>query len=237
MGLALLWGGEFVKAHKHLNLSIHYFDATDVRKPVVDSGIHARALAANSALRLGYPDIGRQLLIDALDIAERHGKPYNEGFVHMCATLLHNSLRDPRTVLVHAEALSRLAVDNPTYSIFSDEHAGCALLMLGKREEGLARVRRGRASGEFALDRASTLALDAQVYASEGRIQDGLATIDEGLRPTEEVRFYESPLLRQRADFLLQAGAAGPENRSGVSSGNRVCAWSGQQIRRARIQQ
>jgi tetratricopeptide (TPR) repeat protein len=208
---ALLWGGEFVEAHEYLYLATPYFDGSDLRRLPADSRIHARAMAANSALRLGFPDNARQLLTEALDIAKRYGTPYNEGFVHMFAIFLYGTLRDPQKVLGHADRLSRLAENIPAYSIFADENASAALLMIGKREEGITRMRRAVASGEFGLDRASRLAVEAQWCASEGRVQAGLATVDEGLHATVELRFYKSLFLRQRADFLLQTDAPGPE--------------------------
>jgi hypothetical protein len=168
-------------------------------------------VAANSALRLGYLDLSRQLLIEALDIAEKHGTPYNQGFVHMFAIVLYSTLRDPQKVLGHADTLNRLAESNPMYSSFADAHAGAALFMIGKRGEGLARMRRALASSELGPDLPNRLALEVQSCANEGRAQDGLAAVDEGLRAAAEMPFYRSSFLRQRADLFLQAGVTGPK--------------------------
>lgn len=68
-------------------------------------------------------------------------------------------------------------------------------------------MRRAQASNEFGLDRAGRLALEVQSCALQRCAEDGLATVDEGLRAAEEARIYRSPFLRQRADLLIRTGA------------------------------
>lgn len=206
IGSAKLLGGKLAESRDFLDLAAH--GPADGGRLARDAHIHSRAMAAVAVLRLGLPDRARQLLSEAFELSRRHGTLYNEGFAHMSAILVHDGLHEPQGVLEHADALSRIAEDNPAYLTFADGSAGTALFMLEEHEEGLARMRRALASGEFGLDDAARRVLEAQVCAIDGRPQDGLAAIQAGLRAAQELQFYKPQLLRLRANFLAQTGGA-----------------------------
>jgi len=48
---------------------------------------------------------------------------------------------------------------------------------------------------------------EAELFAHEGRIDDGLGLLDEALADSEELLQIRSPALRRRADLLAQSGA------------------------------
>ena len=119
-------------------------------------------------------------------------------------------LGDPHATLEHAEALGRLAGENPVFAGYAGIWGGWALYLLGNRRGWLARMRRGMAAYEaagFRVNRAWELAALADFEAREGRLAGALATVTQALRAAEEVRFFKPSALMLRADLVLRSGA------------------------------
>jgi hypothetical protein len=149
-----------------------------------------------------------------LRLAELGMNSYELGFVCLHAGLLYRLLHDPISLLENAEAMGRIAKENPTFAGQADEQWATALLMLGRREEAMAAMRRAMASSEAAglrVVRPRELMFEAQFLAGEGRVAEALAKVIDALRETEEVAFDRPQVLRLRGNLLMQGGAQASE--------------------------
>ena len=173
-------------------------------------GIDALALAAIAALLLGFPDRARQLMKDGLRRAERHANPFWLGIVHMWGGMVCAVLRDAGRALEHARALRRLATKQPVFEGLADENMGRALMFQGSWQEGVVYSREAVPHHKTAglLSHLTWAKLDeAEFFASQGQVDDGLAVIADAVADTEEYALIKSPALRQRADLLAQSNA------------------------------
>jgi tetratricopeptide (TPR) repeat protein len=214
LGYTLAIRARTVDAQRHLELAGSYFDERDSRRLTRRYRITAAAEAPNVALFLGFPDRARRLAGEALRLAERLMNSYDLGFVCLHTGLLYRLLREPNALLEMAEAMRRIAKENPTFAGQADEHSATALLMLGKREEAMACMRRAIASSEAAglrVVRARELMFEAQFFAGDGRVAEALAKAIDALRETEEVAHDRPQVLRLRGDLLVQHGAQASE--------------------------
>jgi tetratricopeptide (TPR) repeat protein len=212
LGYTLWLGGKLREAQKHLESARSYFDEADARSLTRASGIAVGAL--QNTLLLGFPDRARQLVGEAVRLAERLKNSYYQGLVYLHASGVYLHLRDPQALLENAEAMGRLAKENPTFAGQADEHAASALLMLGRREEAMAGMRRAMDSSEadgLRVGRTRELMFEAQFFAGEGRVAEALAKVAEALHETEEVANYRPWVLRLRGDLLVQSGARASE--------------------------
>jgi hypothetical protein len=163
---------------------------------------------------LGFPDRARRLAGEALRLAERLMNSYDLGFVCLHTGLVYRLLREPNALLEMADAMRRIAKENPTFAGQADEQSATALLMLGKREEAMVCMRRAIASSEAAglrVVRARELMFEAQFFAGDGRIAVALAKTVDALRETEEVAHDRPKVLRLRGDLLIQGGLRAEE--------------------------
>jgi class 3 adenylate cyclase/tetratricopeptide (TPR) repeat protein len=213
-GHTLCFRGELEKAKEHLDLALDYYDEADFKDAPVDIGILALSVVAAHSAMLGFADRARQVITRTLRLAERRGNPFSLGYLHLSAVAAYVNLRDPQATLEHAEALRRLAGENPVFAGYAEIWGGWASYWLGKNEEGLARMRRGMAAYEtagFRVNRAWELAAMAVFEAREGRLGDALAAVTEALQAAEEVKLFKPNVLLVRADLVIRSGAPAAE--------------------------
>ena len=206
--------GELAKAKEHLDLALGYYDEADFKDAPVDIGILALSVIANLVVQMGFADRARQAITQALRLAERRRNPFSLGYVHLSAVGVHMLLRDSQATLEHAEALGHLAGENPVFVNYAGLWGGWALYLLGKHEEGLARMRRGMAGYEaagFRVNRAWELTAVAEFEAREGHLGDALAAVNEAFRAAEEVGIFRPMALMVRADVVHRSGAPAAE--------------------------
>src|SRR5205085_12259973 len=104
--------------------------------------------------------------------------------------------------------------ENATIAGQIEEQSAKALMMLGRREEAMAGMRRAIAYSEaagFGVVRPRVLMFEAQFFAGEGRITEALAKVIDAIRETEEVAVDRPRALRMRGDLLVQSGAQASE--------------------------
>jgi class 3 adenylate cyclase len=218
LGENLLFSGEFIKAHKHLERASSYFDDTVAQRLTSLDAIVPSVIEALSCLQLGFADRSRQLISEALLGAKHRKNSFELVFVHMYACLCFSALRDPYALREHAEDLGRIANEVPFIRSHADYYAGRALLMCGEDTEGKARTRHGIAlwqSTGFHLTRTWQLETEAAFCASEGRVEDALGLLAEVLGEKEEVLWRRAPALTLRADLLVRRGAGASEVEAG----------------------
>ncbi|HLW71021.1 MAG TPA: AAA family ATPase [Candidatus Binataceae bacterium] len=217
LGNSLAFRARFRDAQKRYTLAKGYFDETDVQRLPVNGANYA-AMDALVTLELGFPDLARRQINEALRIAERLKSSFPLAFAQMCACTLFMRLRDAQTLLEQVDELRRRTDEYPFFSGYVEFYAGSALLIQGKIAEGIERMRRATTFWEpigFRMTRALEIAAEAQLCASEGRVDDALALMSEALRETEEFLWRRTQILRLRADLLAERGTDEAEIEAG----------------------
>jgi tetratricopeptide (TPR) repeat protein len=182
-GQTLVLRAQYVDAQRHLELGSSYYDETD-RGELGLMGIEAPALAAIVVLLLGFPDRAHQQMNESLRRSERRDDPFWVGIVHMRAGMFSAMLRDARAAFEHALALRHLAAKQPVWTGLADVNSGRALMLQGSWEEGVDYLRKANAFHKAVrlVSQLMWTKLDeAEFFAKQGRIDDGLALVAEAL--------------------------------------------------------
>jgi predicted ATPase len=163
---------------------------------------------------LGHPDRGLQRANEAIDLATGLEHPFSLAYGLFHAGYLHLWRREAELVRDRAERLLHLVDEHefPIWRALGICLLGAANTAMGQVEEGLAKVRQG-------VDLYQGLktppvfwpmlrALEAGAYAQAGRVDDGLAMVDEALeiasRGSRSTMLPEFQLLK--GDLLLALG-------------------------------
>jgi predicted ATPase len=210
LGETLIWHAQYVEAQKHLELGSSYYDEAAPGEFAL-MGIDAPALAAIALLLLGFPDHARQLMSEALRRLQRRDDAFSGGIVHMWGGMLGGLLRDGQACFEHAQALRLLDAKRPAFTGLADVNTGRALMLQGRWKEGVGYLRKAIAFHK-AVGLTSQLMWakldEAEFFASQGQVDDGLALIADAVADSEELAQIRSPALRHRADLLAQSNAA-----------------------------
>jgi len=209
LGQSLIWRAQYVDAQKHLELAGIHYNGGD-RDEFGLMGIDALALAAIATLLQGFPERAGQLMDTASRHAEGCNDPFWVGLVHVWGVFLCCLLHDGSAAIDHAKVLSRLAATQPVFTGLSDVYMGRALMLQGHWEEGVGYLRKAIAfhKANGLLAELMRVKLDeAEFFANQGRIDDGLALIESALTDSEELAQIRPPALRQRANLLAQSDA------------------------------
>lgn len=163
---------------------------------------------------LGHPDRALQRADEAIDLATGLDHPFTLAYGLFHAGYLHLWRREADLVRDRAERLLRLVAEHdfPIWRALGTCLLGAADTAMGQVSEGLARVRQG-------IDLYSGLktppvfwpllrALEAGAYARAGRVEEGLAMVEEALeiagRGSGTTMVPELQLLK--GDLLLALG-------------------------------
>jgi predicted ATPase len=207
--------GELPVARTHLEQGLALYDPQQHRALAVlyghDPGVCCRGGAAVVLWLLGYPDKALREQHAADTLAQELAHPPSLAFMRMLVAIALQLRRETRAAHEQAEALIALATEQ-----------GFALFLaiggilregtrpaLGQRGEQIGHIRQGLAA---VRETGSTvwepyfLGLLADVYAQEGQVEAGLATLDEALAAAQATgqRFGEADLYRLRGSLLLQ---------------------------------
>ena len=130
---------------------------------------------------------------------------------------------------------SRASIEAPYYRAWAAILVSYALALEQPGEEQIGRLR--DSITEFKASSARLrlpyyLALLAQVCGKAGRVEEGLAAIDEALAEarTHNERWWDAELHRLRGEFLLMHGADSVRCRSGVPPRDRDRTRTARQI-------
>jgi predicted ATPase len=210
--------GEFKNAHDLFQQVLEFYEPQAHHQAFMlqsgkDAGLGAMAHDVPCLWVLGYPDQALKRSQEVLALALEWDHPFTlaEALCFACC-YLNAMRRDAAALKEGAEALIRLADEQvPGWMGNGECLLGEALVILGKVEEGMARILEGlekMASIELRLystGRRSALALG---QAKAGRPEEGLATLEQTLAQVEETgeRYWEAEIHRLRAEFLLLLG-------------------------------
>jgi adenylate cyclase len=167
---------------------------------------------------LGYPEQAHARGEEALELANRLGRPFSIAFALMYAIALAHLRRDYTTIRPRAEALMEIARENgfPYWSAVASMIIGRVLVGEGNHAVGIVRMRGAmetlvEAGGELIHCYALSLLAEAHLAARE--IEKGLAIVDEALRRVEASgqHLHEAEIWRLRGEFIMLQDASAEE--------------------------
>jgi predicted ATPase len=174
-----------------------------------DPGITARIMLARTFWILGEVEQAETLALEAIGLARAAGHPYTLVFTLVFLSRIYSAVRNAtRTLELTDEAIAVSTQYSCELGLaWATASQGWALAENGQ-EEGLGKLINGlsaiRVTGAT-LDNTFTLALLAEVYLRNNRIEEGLGVIEEAqkLAVTGGELFWQAELLRLKGELLL----------------------------------
>jgi predicted ATPase/DNA-binding SARP family transcriptional activator len=174
----------------------------------------AQAWQAHALWCLGYPQQAQERGLDAVKLVQDLDQPFNQALVSAYLALLQQLRADEAVAREHAEQAHAHA---STYQAHYYRAWTGILVSYAQALEQPNGELIGRLRGSIAAFKASGarlrlpyyLSLLAQVCGKAGRVEEGLASIDEALSEarTHNERWWDAELHRLRGEFLLMHGA------------------------------
>jgi predicted ATPase len=213
--------GELPLARAHLEQGLALYDPQQHRALAVlyghDAGVCCRGGAAVVLWLLGYPDQALRQLHAAHALGQELAHPPSLAFAQMLTAIAYQLRRETDAALEQAEALITLATEQG-FALF--RAIGGILrdgtrTALGQRGEQIGQIRQDLAAVRetgSAVWEPYFLGLLADVYAQDGQVEAGLATLDEALGAAQGTgqRMVEAELYRLRGSLLLQQTGTPP---------------------------
>jgi tRNA A-37 threonylcarbamoyl transferase component Bud32/tetratricopeptide (TPR) repeat protein len=216
---ALAWvhnfWGDFVTARELLHRSVTLYDS-ETHHPAsvsfgLDFGTTARGLLASVLWTLGLPDQAVDEIRLALQVARRLAHADTLAYALFYAVVIHQFRGEWNDARPYGEELLAITTEKGLAHYRAAAHAFLALdfAQQGELEEAIDRMRKGiemyRAAGAQ-TSRPRFRAQLAELLGRAGRIEEGLAVIDDEIAACGAARFHLSELHRVRADLLLLGG-------------------------------
>jgi predicted ATPase len=214
LGTTYFYLGRFDEAKTHLLTAKSLDDPNQHRSLALrygqDPGITARTYLARTLWILGEVEPVELLVLEAIGMARAVEHPYTLVFTLVFLSWLYSAARNTkRTRELTDEAIA--VSTQYSYELglaWATASQGWALAETGQ-EEGLGTLLHGlsatRATGARIHD-TCTLALLAEIYLRQQRIDEGLAAIEEAqtLAGTGGELFWHAELLRLKGELLLK---------------------------------
>jgi class 3 adenylate cyclase/tetratricopeptide (TPR) repeat protein len=205
--------GRFDEAKHHLLTAISLDDPNQHRSLALrygqDPGITARVLLARTLWILGEVEQAEMLALEAIRMARAAEHPYTLVFTLVFLSRIYSAVRNAtRTLELTDEAIAVSTQYSFALGLaWATSSQGWAMAESG-REEGLGKLLHGLSATRDTggtLDNTFTLALLAEIYLRNNRIDEGLATIEEAqkLAVTGGELFWHAELLRLKGELLL----------------------------------
>jgi class 3 adenylate cyclase/predicted ATPase len=166
----------------------------------------------------GYPEAARRRVNQGLARANELRHPPSVAFAHVTSAQLHQLLRDRSVVRGQSDAAMTIATEGgfPHFLAWASILRGWTMVTDSRAAEGATEV----SNGLEALSATGTrlwityaLALHAEVYGKEGKINQGLATIEEALAAAHNNAefWWEAEIHRLKGEMLLRQDAGNRE--------------------------
>jgi tetratricopeptide (TPR) repeat protein len=204
--------GDVARARDHLAQVIVLYRENARPPGPSDPGVMALSYATVNSWVLGLVDEAREHSRSSLELAEHLGNPFAVAWAELFTALLYVLLREPRSALEHADPLIALSIEHqfPLFLGLATIVRGAALSEDGRREEGIAELRKGLdlylATGQRVSHRLY-LSWLAEACVAARADADATAVVEEGLGMRTEERLFEPELHRLRAELLARQGA------------------------------
>lgn len=204
--------GDVTTARDHLIQVVVLYRESDRPPSPSDPGVMALSYATVNSWMLGLVDEARENSRASLALAEQLRSPFAVAWAELFSAIVYVLLREPRRALEHTDPLVALSIEHqfPLFLGLATIVRGAALSEDGRREEGIAELRKGLdlylATGQRVSHRLY-LSWLAQACAAAGADADAAAVVEEGLGMRTEERLFEPALHQLRAELLARQGA------------------------------
>jgi DNA-binding SARP family transcriptional activator/predicted ATPase len=215
---ALLHLGRIAEANEQFVEMIAAYDPDQLLYYQVSQGwdfaAHARAWQAHALWCLGYPQQALRRGLEAVKRVQELDQPFNQALVSTYLAMLQQLRTDETVAREHAEQALALAskYQAPYYRTWAGILVSYVQALEQPNDELIGRLRGSIA--EFKASGARLrlpyyLSLIAYVCGQAGRVEEGLASIDEALAEarTHNERWWDAELHRLRGELLLMHGA------------------------------
>ncbi len=180
----------------------------------VNYAAHARAWQAHALWCLGYPQQALSRGLEAVKLAQDLDQPFNQALVSAYLAMLQQLRAGEKVARKYAEEALALAkvFQAPYYHAWATILLSYALALEQPDEEHIGRLRDSIAQFKASNARVRLpyyLSLLARVYKKAGRVEEGLASIDEAFSEARKhnERWWDAELYRLRGELLLMQGA------------------------------
>ena len=201
--------GQFPAAREHFERAVEFFGAGPSSNYGAYFAQNAPSLLVAVLVILGYPLTALSRAHELLPAARRWSDPYSIATGLFGDGMHHVVLRDTRMVAERADEMLSIATehDMPVYFIAATFFRGWAMAAAGRSEEGIAEMRRSISDpmvAETAFAAQLLVAL-AETYGKNGRAEEGLDLVAQGLATAEQTgqRVVEAELHRIKGELLL----------------------------------
>ncbi|MBI3249631.1 MAG: AAA family ATPase [Deltaproteobacteria bacterium] len=216
LGVVLLYQGDVLPARQHLEQAMTFHDPQNHhahallygQDPAVDCLAHSCPLLFG----LGFVDLAVEKSRHALALAEQIAHPLSQLRARCFTAATHQGRGEARLTQQHAETALKIASEHgfAYFAAMATMLRGWAIAEQGEVEEGLAQIRQGlsaHSSMGAELGRPYYLSLLAEACQRAGRVEEGLAALDEALLKvnTNGERHYEAELYRLKGELLSNA--------------------------------
>ncbi|MEO6307595.1 MAG: adenylate/guanylate cyclase domain-containing protein [Nitrospiraceae bacterium] len=213
LGSTYFFLGRFDEAKNHLLTAKSLDDPNQHRSLALrygqDPGITARIMLARTLWILGEVEKAETVALEAIGMARAAEHPYTLVFTLVFLSRIYSAVRNAkRTLELTEEAIAVSTQYSFEFGLaLATASHGWALAENGQ-EEGLGKLLSGlsaiRVTGAT-LDNTFTLALLAEIYLRNNRIEEGLGAIEEAqkLAVTGGELFWQAELLRLKGELLL----------------------------------
>ena len=186
-----------------------------------DPGMAARAMSSRPLWALGYPDRALERAGETLALARGQRQPVTLAF----SLVVIQGIRVYRGEAAEATAIGDEIValcreyELPQEALWTRAFQGYAYYLLGRAGEGIELLKDSLAKQQAisaGLVRPAFLALLAEALCREGRIEEGLRAVDEGMEHAERTfeGGYVAELHRVRGQLLRREGRLEPAEAS-----------------------
>jgi class 3 adenylate cyclase/tetratricopeptide (TPR) repeat protein len=240
LGSACLWRGEFGSARENLQTAIAIYNQDLERYlPMPQAAVvPSRAQLAWGLWMMGCTDQSRALVEEALELAQKLGRPFSIAFALMYTIAISHLRGDYSNIRPQAESLIEIARESgfPYWSAVASMILGRVLVGEGSHDAGIVRMRQAmttllEAGGELVYNFALTLLAESYLEARDP--QKGLAAITEAMSNIEKSnqRMHEAELWRLRGELIALHGGSDDEVEGSlkhameIASGQEARAW------------
>src|SRR5881396_2623754 len=218
MGSSLHHMAELAASHEHFEQAISLHDPRQHEAYVAlyrqDLGLYMRCESLRVLWLLGFPERALRRLQDAFALAREIADPIDVKWPLVFAPILHQHRGEPERSLEFAEQCLAHAEEHglDAHLRWGTLLRGWALAELGAVEEGIAQMHESLAAHRAIRQLIIfpyELGLLAHSLAKAGRMDDGLAAVQEALEvvAATDQRFYEPELRRMRGEMALRGNA------------------------------
>jgi predicted ATPase len=210
----LFWAGRFQEAHEHILRARASFDPAKHGHHAFVYGqeplSYGYAYGAIALWFLGYPEQAVLSAEKAVELASRSGHPLTLAGTLSFSADLHFHLRNVAEFARLAERTIEVAVEHNLQMWIGSGRTmrGWARFAQGDLEEGINEIRAGldffRKTGAD-VNSGYFISRLARAYLVAGRIDEGLATIDEAVAHVEKFaldRYYDAEIHRLKGELL-----------------------------------